>query len=431
MNLFRLAFAYLRDRVATTFLNLLLLVFGVTTITMVLLVAHQLRERVNREVAGIDLVVGAKGSPLQLILATVFQIDAPTGNIPLEEAEFIRRHPLVASAIPLAMGDSVSGFRIVGTEPALFSERGARMARGRLWQRPMEAVLGAQVARVTGLELGASFIGAHGLQGGLAHAEHPYTVVGVLEPTGTVLDRLVFTAIESVWLVHEHPRPSRAPSVHHHEEHEDAGHEEHAEHEDHANDAHQHGAHAERGPSPDAEITALLVRYRSPLAAVQLPRLVNERPHLMAASPAFEAARLLAILGFGLDTLRLFGLLVMAVAALSVFVALTNALEERRGDIAVMRVLGATRGLVLRELFLEALVLSAAGLVLGLALAHLLVELLARSFRQAFEAGLSGWVLAPEELWLVPAVLAVGVLAALLPAVRAYRLDLASTLARG
>ena len=148
-------------------------------------------------------MIGAKGSPLQLVLASIYHVDFPTGNIPLAEAERWAGHPLVAEAIPLALGDSLAGFRIVGTEPAYAAHYGAELAAGRLWQEPFEATLGATVAARTGLEVGDRFVGSHGLAAGGPRAwRAPYTVVGVLEPTASVLDRVVLTPIESVWLVH-------------------------------------------------------------------------------------------------------------------------------------------------------------------------------------------------------------------------------------
>lgn len=390
MTLARLCLAYLRLRLGTTLLNVALVAFGVATITMILLVGHQLKGRVEREIRGVDLIVGAKGSPLQLILSALFQIDVPTGNVKLADVAFLRDHPLVASAIPIAMGDNAGGFRLVGTEPRLLEERGVRIATGRAWRAPMEAVLGAEVARATGLGLEASFVGSHGLSGGLAHGEHPYTVVGIAAPTGTVVDRLILTSLESVWEVHE----TRAADA------------------------------------ADREITALIVRYRSPLAAVQLPRLVNARPALQAAVPAFEAARLLSIVGFGLDALRLFGLALLVTAALSVLVALTNALSDRQADLALMRVLGATRGLLVRALLLEAVLLTGTGSAVGLAIGHALLELLALVLPEARAAGLTGLGLAPGEAWLVPGALLLAIVAAAVPAVRAYRADLVGTLAR-
>lgn len=393
MSLARLCLAYLRLRLGTTLLNVTLIATGVAILASILLVGSQLRDRVQREIRGIDLVVGAKGSPLQLILSTVFHLDVPTGNVSTAEVAFVRNHPLVARAIALAIGDSAWGYRIVGTEPELLEERGVSLAAGRLWQAPMEAVLGAEVARSTGLGIGARFVGSHGLGGGFAHTEHPYLVVGVAARTGTVTDRLILTSLESVWRVHA----PRTPAAY---------------------------------EGQQGEVTALLVRYRTPLAAVQLPRLVNARPSLIAAVPAFEAARLLSIVGLGLEVLRFLGALLLAIAALAVLVALTNALSERRADLALMRTLGATRGLLIRALLLEAMLLTTSGLALGLVLAHLSVELLVRMLPEARASGLSGLAVASGEIWLVPALLLLAIAAAAIPAVRLYRTNLLRILAQ-
>jgi putative ABC transport system permease protein len=398
MTLTRLCLAYLRLRAGTTLLNVSLVALGVAIVSSILLVGSQLRVRAEREIRGVDLVVGPKGSPLQLILSAVFHLDMPSGNVRLAEVAFLRAHPLVASAIPLAMGDNAGGFRIVGTEPHFLQERGISIAAGRPWEAPMEAVLGSEVARATGLRLGASFVGSHGLTGGFAHSQHPYIVVGIANPTGTAADRLILTSLQSVWRVHA-PRSTGGST----ESHEDE----------------------------EGEITALLIRYRTPLAAVQLPRLANARPMLIAAVPAVEAARLLSIVGFGLEALRLLGSALLALAALSVLVALSNALSDRHADLALMRVLGATRGLLIRALLLEALLLTAAGLVLGFLLAHLSLELLIRLLPEARASGLSGFTTAPAEILLAPAVLLLAIGAAAIPAVRLYRSVLVETLARG
>ncbi len=124
---------------------------GVATITLVILLSRELEQRLVREAAGIDLVVGAKGSPLQLVLAGVYHADVPPGNVPLAAVEELARRPLVRQVIPMALGDSYRGFRIVGTEPAFVAHYGATLAQGRAWSAPMEAVLGSEVARATGL----------------------------------------------------------------------------------------------------------------------------------------------------------------------------------------------------------------------------------------------------------------------------------------
>jgi putative ABC transport system permease protein len=199
MTALRLALAYARRRPLSTLLVVALLAIGVATVTLTLLLSRELADRLTRDATGIDLVVGAKGSPLQIVLAGVYHVDVPPGNIPLAAIGELRANPLVREVIPLALGDSFRGFRIVGTEPALVAHYGATLRDGRLWQAPLEAVVGSAVAAATGVGVGAAFAGSHGLaEGGGEHGDARYRVTGVLAPTGTVLDRLVLTALDSV-----------------------------------------------------------------------------------------------------------------------------------------------------------------------------------------------------------------------------------------
>ncbi|HEX7249889.1 MAG TPA: ABC transporter permease [Burkholderiales bacterium] len=391
VSLLRISFAYLRAKPLATALNLLLLALGIATIAVLMLATRQIEERMGRDARGIDLVAGAKGSPMQLVLSAVFHLDAPTGNIPLADATQLAKHRLVRRAIPMALGDSVRGFRVVGTTHDYVGLYGARLAEGALWAKPMQAVLGAEAARALRLAVGAKFAGAHGLGEGGEQHEDAYEVSGVLAPTGTVIDRVVLTSVESVWEVHEHGKPA-------------AG---------------------------EREITALLIQYASPLAAATLPRAVNASAMLQAASPAYESARLFRMLGVGVEVLRAFGLVLVLAAGLSVFIALTNALEERRYDLAVMRMLGASRAKLMGLLLVEGLVLSAAGATIGLALGHLLTEVLGAALRAQQQVPVTGWTWAPGELWLIGLALGVGMLAALLPAWRASRAEVAPVLAEG
>jgi putative ABC transport system permease protein len=417
MSLFGLSLAYIRARALNAALNLVLLALGVGMIVLLLLFSAQLENRLTRDARDIDLVIGGKGSPLQLILSSIYHVDFPTGNIPLAEAERWAGHPLVAEAIPLALGDSLAGFRIVGTEHGYAAHYGAELAAGRLWQEPFEATLGARVAADTGLGVGGRFVGSHGLApGGPAHGEYPYTVVGVLAPTASVLDRLVLTPIDSVWLAH--------------------GIDPHAHHDDAEDQADEHGdeprpaAAAEHGAGErPLELTALLIRYKSPVAAVQLPRLVNQESALQAASPAFETARLLSLVGIGMDSLRGVGLLLIATAGLSVFIALSNAMQERRYDLAVMRTLGASRRQLFTQPLLEGLLLAGAGALLGILLGHAVAEAVGRLLPEGRNMGLSALSWLPQELYVLVLALLVGLVAALLPAIQAYRTDIAAVLA--
>jgi putative ABC transport system permease protein len=392
VSLARLAWTYLWARPLAAALNLALLALGVGSFVFLLLVGEQVEHAVRRDLAGIDLVVGAKGSPLQLILAGVFHLDVPTGNIPLASAAALRAHPLVAQVVPLALGDSLAGYRIVGSDDAYLALYGAVLAEGRVWRKPLEAVLGAEVARATGLAVDASFQGVHGLgQGGDAHGETPYTVVGRLARCGCVLDRLVLTGVESVWAVHEHA-----------------------------------GADTEEDRAAlaaERELTLLLVRYKSPLAAVTLPRWVNAQAGLQAAAPALESARLLRMVGVGTDVLRGFAWLLMIVAGLSVFIALYHAVREREGDLAMMRMLGAAPRRVAALVAWESMWLALAGLLLGLALGHGLAQALGWALARDRSLAVTGLWWSAAEPWVIAGTLALALQAAALPAWRALRVD--------
>lgn len=437
MNLFRVSLAGVRARPLETTLNVILLGLGVGTIVLLLLVGSQLDERMKRDARGIDLVVGAKGSPLQLILSAVYQLDIPTGNVSLSEANRLGRNPMIKKIVPISMGDSYGNYRIVGTNADYLGLYGAETAQGRLWQRPMEAVLGATVATQRGLTPGDTFSGAHGLApGGEEHASAPYTVVGVLKPTGTVVDRLILTDFASVWFVHEHHSDEAEPGAAGDSAH--AGRAGHADLADHAGESdHAGGSAHEREPAaPDSttlanrEVTALLVQYRTPAAAAMLPRNINKTTNMMAASPAFELARLINLVGVGLDVVRAFGFVFILIAALSMFVGLYNALEARRFDLAILRTLGATRGQVFRTILVEGLVVAALGTALGLLLGHGVTEALGAWLKQKNQLELTGFTWLPAEFGLLGLALLVGGLSALVPAWRAYRSDIAETLAR-
>jgi len=388
----RLAWRYLWSSPLTTALNLLLLTLGLAAVTFVLRASAQVEAGLKRDLAGIDLVVGAKGSPMQIMLAGVFHLDAPTGNIPLATLDLLKAQPLVAQAVPLSLGDSFRGYRIAGTTPDYLDLYGVKMSLGAVWTQPMQAVLGAEVARTSGLKLGDRFAGSHGLaEGGGGHGEQPFEVVGVLAESGSVLDRLVLTDLASVWEVHE----------------------------DH------HATHDEEQPK---EITLALVRYRSPLAAVMLPRWVNAQDGLQSAAPALETARLMRLVGAGTEVLRGFGIVLLMAAGLSVWVALLHAVRARQGDLAMLRMLGAPAHRVALLIALEALLLAGLAAVLGLAAGHGLVAGLERLLaeRQSLRLGSLGF---SEAEWLVPCLAAgLALLAAAWPAWRAYRLDVTTLL---
>lgn len=392
MKTLSFAWRYLWARPLSAALNVLLLSLGLASITFLLLVGHQLSTAFDRDLAGIDVVVGAKGSPMQLILSGVLHIDVPPGNVPLAAVRALEKNPLVARIIPISLGDNFQGYRIVGTSHDYISHYQATLAQGALWTAPMQVVLGATTARKLGAALGNTFVGTHGLgTGGHAHGDSTYTVVGILAPSGSVLDRLILTDTASVWKVHE--------------------------------DYTAVDAEDRKIMEEEREITMALVQYKTPMAALTFPRYVNTSTEMQAAAPALEISRLLNMLGLGTDVLRAFAGVLLLTAGLSVFIALWSAVRERRADLALLRMLGASPAKVAALLLCEALWLGLLAAVLGLGLGQAFAAALGW-FLQLDNSLLLGGMVWPPELAVVPALaLGVSLGAALLPAVGAYRVS--------
>lgn len=339
VNTPRLVVAGLARRPLTWLFHSLLLGLAGGLMLAVSLVQTAAETRLQRDLGGVDLVVGAEGGGLQLVMSALLQADAPTGIIPARVWTDLARDPQVAAAVPVAMGDSVADVRIVGTTPAYADLYAGRLAAGHWWSGGMEAVLGAAAAQRLDLAPGDTFIGAHGEgPGAVAHADHPYTVVGVLAPTGTVLDRLALTSLDSVWALHAAP-----------------GH------------SHEHSHDPAHDDAP-RQITAVLVDVRSPLAAVTLAPRLEAEPGLKVAQPAREVQRLNALLGGGAGLLRQFGAGLGVLAAGGFALALTAALLARRREFALLKALGARPATLARLVLGEGLLLGAAGGVAGWAL---------------------------------------------------------------
>lgn len=417
MNILVLVWSYLKAKPLNTVLNIVLLALGIAVITVLLLFNKQLEEKISSNAKGIDLVVGAKGSPLQLILCNIFHIDFPTGNINLKEAEKISRSRLIKKAVPLALGDSYQSYRIVGTTPEYIELYHLELAQGEWWDHELETTIGANVAEGLKLNTGDAFQSTHGLvEGGSGHEDQKFVVSGILKRTNTVADNLILTSVETVWHVHEH---AAADSV---EKHED-----HSEHDSTFVASRLIPTH-EAGDST-REVTSLLIQYRSPMAAIQLPRMINGESKLQAASPAFETARLFSILGVGVDILTGFAYVLIFISALSVFIALYNSLKERRYDLAIMRSMGASKTKLFVNVLLEGVTLTFLGSVFGLLLGHGILVILGAAVEETQKAGITGFVFYSAEWIILAGSLLLGILCALIPALQAYRTDISKVLA--
>ncbi|MEZ0485908.1 ABC transporter permease [Fibrella aquatica] len=421
MNLAKISWSNLVDKPLSSFLSGLLMTLGIAIISLLLLLNKQLQDQFSRNIRGIDMVIGAKGSPLQLILSSIYQIDSPVGNIPLEEAERLTRNPMIKTAIPLAMGDSYKSFRIVGTNKKYLDHFGASVAQGQLFKEDLDVVIGTRVAAATGLKVGDSFASQHGLDGnGEEHGDKKYKVVGLMAPSNSVCDQLILTNVSSIWAVHNHEEG------HHDEEATGPGGATAADEHHDGDEAHEDEHDHEAGPGP--EITSMLVKFRNPMG-MMLKRGIDNNSKLQAALPAIEVNRLFDLLGVGVQTLRGLALAIIIVAGISVFVSLYNSLKERRYEMALMLSMGATRAQLFGMLLLEGLVLALIGFVAGLALSRLGLWLLSQFVEGNYHYSFSDASILPDEWWLLAVAVGIGLVAAALPAIGVYRMNISRTLA--
>jgi len=415
MNIFTLSYKNILDRPLSSLLSWLLLSFGVCVVVLILQLGERFKDEVARNTAGVDLVIGAKGSPLQIILSSVFHIDFPTGNINITDIMPFTKNRYIEGTIPLSLGDSYNGYRIVGTISKIGSLYRAEMDQGVWFEAPFQVVIGSQVASDLGLEIGDQFSSQHGLdEAGDDHGDHKFKVVGILKPTGLVIDQLILTELTSVWMVHDHE-----------EEHDD-------EHEEEALDSlvtiPDWGVELTMHQVEENQITSLLVKYRSPMGAVMLPNQVNQTSNLQAASPAYEASRLFSILENAMKVMNFLGMIIIGISGVSVFISLLNALKDRKYEIAILRSMGASRRMVLSGILYEGLLISGIGVVTGFLLGHSIILLL---FREMLGRAHGFFTFAAGEGWVLLACIAIGIFAAVIPAVMAYKTDISKTLAQG
>lgn len=441
MTIFTLSRKNILSKPLHSLMSVLLFALSIGLVTFITLFNHQLKQGLDQNLAGIDLVIGAKGSPLQLILNSMYHIDAPTGNISLEEAApFLHpAHPLISQAIPLSLGDSYGAYRIVGTPPSILSLYGAKTIQGNLYIQDFDVVAGSDVADRLDLHLGQAFYSTHGLEDNpdLAHDHgRPFIVKGILTPTGTVLDQILLCTPQTIWKVHEHDTTVASDA--------------------HANTDHQH-VHDDT-PSgadqitdidlaqtqilsdsimsvlrshPEQDITSILVRFKNKtsIGSLNFLRNINTNTGLMAASPALEINRLYAMMGSGTDALGYLAILISVVAAVSVFISLYTSLRDRQYEIALLRVGGAGPGKIFLMIIFEGMWITLTGLALGMLAGHAGMSLAGSILEHGYKYRFTGAIWTMEEVWIIFVALVVGMLASFLPAIRGSRVNLHQTLA--
>lgn len=452
MKILKLAYKNIIHNPLNLILSIILFGLGIGLINFLFLFNAQLKTKFDSNLANIDLVIGAKGSPLQMILSSMYHIDNPTGNIKIGEAKaFLNpKHPLIKASVPLSLGDSYKSYRIVGSTDSLLSFYGAEIESGQIFNKDFEVTVGRAVADDTGLKIGDMFTSSHGFNDDkdLAHDDAAFKVVGILKGVGNVIDQLIITNPSTVWNVHDHSEPA-APAEeednhdgHDHEANDDEDHSGH----DHASEDHEdhdHSSHDSVDPSipyartnidllkyPEKEITSILIKFKSRtnFQSLSMPRAINENTDMQAASPAIEINRLYSMIGIGREMIKWLAFLIAFISAISIFIVLFKSMRERKYELALIRVMGGSRSSLFQLIIFEGMILTGIGFLVGFILSHLGMEIIANSLQSSYKYSFSGFYFLRFELILFGISLLIGIVASLIPAFKAAKTDIHSTL---
>ena len=412
-----------------TILSILLLTASVAIITVLILVEKQFEEKYQSNLDGVDLVLGAQGSPLQLVLSSVYQVDDPTGNISYDSVKVWMQHPYVKKAIPLAYGDNYVGFKIVGTTPDYIEKYQAKIAEGKVFEHNFEVVVGADVAEKLNLKLGDTFKGTHGSAAeGEVHDHGEYIIVGIASKTGKVIDNLILSNIPTVWQMHheegheevaENPAHGEPGHVHDEEEHV---HSAECNHDTHESDM--------TIDEPNMEITSVLIEFKNKMGVFMWPNIIAQNTKMQAALPTYQMNRLFDMFGVGLNALKYLAFGIMLISGISIFIALFNTLKERKAEFALMRVNGAKKHQLLLVVLLESILLCIVGYLFGTILGRVGIILLSKASESDFKLGFDPMeIIWEKEGLLFGLTLLVGLIAAVIPAIKAYTINISKTLA--
>ncbi|MCI0387665.1 MAG: ABC transporter permease [Acidobacteria bacterium] len=404
----------LRQHALSTLITAFSIALGSGLVMAVFAIKTQTYQAFTGGEVGFDAVLGARGSQLQLVLNTVFHLETSPGNIPWTLYQQIKQDPRVKLAIPYAVGDNYQGFRIVGTTSEIFTE--FEYSRGRKFQvepdgrffsnESQEAVIGSFIAQATNLRVGATFNPYHGLIADERQRHRDqYTVAGVLEPTNSPSDRVVWIPIEGIYRMSGHVLRGGGDIF--------------------------KAREGETIPDEHKEVSAVMLKLRDPQSGFQLDQTINKQGKV--ATLAWPIGRVMADLfdklGWMNRVLELVAYLVIAVAAGSILASIYNTINERRREFAILRALGARRATVFAVIVTEAAVIALIGSLGGYAVYGAILAATKIIVKAQTGVVLSVWQM-DSMLWLTPLLmLAVGALAGLIPAFKAYRTDVAEHLA--
>ncbi len=376
-------------------MSILLMILGVTIITLSVLVNQITKNTFTKNNPNLDVVVGAKGSPLQLVLSSIHHIDIPTGNINYKNAKKIMKHPAIKFGVPISLGDNFQNYRIVGTDKKFLKLYDAELEIGSMWEKPMQSVIGSNVANFTKLKIDKFFVGSHGLiDTGDIHSEQPYKVVGILKKTGTILDNLIITSLDSVWNLHSNQ-----------------------------NDILKN--------SDSLEVTALLLKYKNKTSVFSFPRLINKNTSMQAASPNLEISKLFKLTGGAHKIINYLSIIIVSLSFAGILFTLLNNINERKYDLAILRTLGFTRKRIFSIILIEGMTISILGSFIGLILGGIVYKcieffsLLGRNI----VTGQLNFIYEILTIWFV--ILIISFLTCLIPGIKVYKQNIRNTLLNG
>ena len=448
MNLVTIAWKSIRQRALASSLTALSVALGVTLMVTVLVMHSVIFKTFNQPATGYDLIVGAKGSPLQLVLNTIFHLGKPVENIPYLYYKELKENPRIEAAIPLALGDTTQqgGFRIMGTIPEFFGveympdKKFGVYKGGRYLSKPFDAVIGASVAKANNWGIGSTFKPVHGVDDGSGEAhvhDEEFTVVGVLGRTGTPNDKGVFVHLDGFYMIEGHEKPADEAYAKAVATAKLLGKEPPPPPKPQADDAHddddEHGHHHHHhGPIPDEqkEVTAVLIRTKSPIVTPQLQGFINDQPQAQAVSPIQQISLLFSTFIEKVQLMLLVLItMIILVSGVGIFVSIYNSMSDRKREIAIMRALGARRGSVFSIILAESILLCVGGGILGVLLGHGLVFAAAPYVEAKSGIVMNPWAFEWIELVLIPALIVLASLVGMVPGMTAYRTDVAKALA--
>ncbi len=311
MNIWRISTQNIKSKPLYPTLSIIILTMSISLLLGIEQLKNSFENQINNNIGNVDIVIGAKGSPLQLVLSSVLHIDNPTGNMLLSEADKIRKNPAIKTSAPISYGDNYKGYRILGSTNDFLKIYNAELKKGSYINKKMDVIIGYSVAKKLKIKIGDTFNSSHGLvENSINVHKENFKVVGILKPTKKVIDNLIICNLESIWEIHKH---------------------------------HEHGHNHEHNTHKPKEITSLLISIKTPSALLTLPRKINKKPNIIAALPKFELNKLYKISGLGISTISTIAYALLIISGITIFINLFQMIKERSFEIALLRTYGANK----------------------------------------------------------------------------------------